>query len=130
MQYKVHAYKLPANVFTDNEFDIYSNHIQKLEEHIQSLEKQVLFVKQTKKTKELTQLETIQSLVKQINGLNQLMVTTKEEKETIEQECFEKERTLQITLIHLSSAQEEIKRLLHQQNMLQQHKDQQEIQRM
>lgn len=94
------------------EITILLEHQDKLTKHIESLEEQVLFLKRKKKQEETKHHQTVEKLVRQLQGLNSLLVKSKDEKESLQQETDEKNRNLEIALIHLSTAQEEIKRLV------------------
>jgi hypothetical protein len=96
------------------EMHILLEHQQNLVKHIESLESQLHFVKEKRENDQDKSSQTVDRLTKQVNTLNVLLAREKEEKEQYNKELLEKERTLETSLVHLSSAQEEIKQLLQE----------------
>lgn len=105
------------NIPTDiPEIGILLEHQDKLEKHIISLDQQVQFLKKKKKQEESKHQTTVERLVKQLQGLNHLLTKSKDEKDTLQQEMDEKNRNLEVSLVHLATAQEEIKRLIDEKD--------------
>ncbi len=74
------------------------------------------FLKDTKQKNEEKYTESAQRLIKQLSQLNDLLTQEKKEKDEYFHQLCEKESTLQLTIVHLQSAQEEVQRLLHEKS--------------
>lgn len=62
-------------------------------------------MKDQKSKSDQTHVDNTQRLVKQLHILNSLLQKAKEERDGYYQEVLEKERALEVTLIHLTTAQ-------------------------
>ena len=96
------------------EASVIQEHIAKLEAEILSLNRQVAFVKDSKTKSEEKYTESMQRLVKQLANLNDLYTQAKQEKEDYFHQLCEKETSLQLSIVHLQAAQEDMKKLMNE----------------
>jgi len=96
---------------TAGEIKILQEYHEKLLLQIHSLEKQLSFVKHQKEKSDQTHNDNTQRLIKQLHTLSALLQKAKEERDHYHQEVVEKERALEVTLVHLTTTQEEIKKI-------------------
>jgi hypothetical protein len=87
------------------EISILLEHQQRLTSHIESLNHQLNFIKEKKKSDEEKHHQNTERLTKQVTNLSNLYNKAKEEKEDIYGELLEKNRNLETSLVHLSSAE-------------------------
>eukprot|EP01034_Spumella_vulgaris_P025979 gene25979-32493_t len=88
-----------------------------LKRHIESLESQILLVKESKRKLSETTQATVQRLEKQNALLRSNLQQAKEESERYLAQAIEADKKLQIAMVHLSTAQDELKCAKYEDNL-------------
>ena len=91
---------------------VLQEHQEKLTRHIETLDDQLAFLKAKRREDQEKSAHTVEQLVRQLSQLNALLSRARDERERAIQEAAEKGRGLETSLVHLTAAQEEIRRLL------------------
>jgi hypothetical protein len=101
---------------SDSEHSILLDHKFQLEQNIDSLEKQVNFLRDNKKKNDDKLKDQLERQAQQIAHLNGLLEQATREKDECLLDFAEKEKTLQATIVHLTAAQEEIRHYSNERN--------------
>eukprot|EP01033_Poteriospumella_lacustris_P004620 gene4620-3310_t len=108
--------KPALHLLSESEYQILMDHKYQLEQNIESLDKQVNFLREAKKKTEDKFRDQIDKQTQQLARLNEELEQATREKNESVTALTEKDTKLQSTLVLLSSAQEEIRHLLQEKS--------------